>query len=103
MAGASAGSHRHRQDRQLAWAREVHERMLAAGCRVEFDPRNEKLGAKIRDAQMEKLPWTFVIGDQEVEKRGVSPRRYGGEDLKFMELDAAIGRLVEEGKVPFLQ
>ena len=89
-------------DRQLEWARTVQERMLAAGLRVELDERNEKLGAKIRDAQLEKIPYTFVIGDQEVEKRGVSPRKYGGEDLKFMELDAAIERLRAEGKVPFL-
>ena len=89
-------------DRQLPWAEEVLARMTAAGLRVELDRRNEKLGAKIRDAQLEKLPYAFVIGDQEVEKRGVSPRRLGGEDLKFMDLDTAIGRLVEEGKVPFL-
>ncbi len=89
-------------DRQLDWAREAHARMLAAGLRVELDERNEKLGAKNRDAQLEKIPDPFVIGEQEVEKRGVSPRRYGGEDLKFMELDAVIGRLAEEGKVPFL-
>lgn len=90
-------------DRQLPWARQVLERMRDAGLRVELDERNEKLGAKIRDAQLEKLPFTFVIGDQEVEKQGVSPRRYGGQDLKFMELDAAIRLVAEESEFPFLR
>lgn len=90
-------------DRQLDWARTVHQRMLDAGLRVELDERGEKLGAKIRDAQMQKIPFTLVIGDQEVENKGVSPRRYGGEDLKFMELGAATALLQEEGQVPFLR
>jgi len=89
-------------DRQLPWAREVHARMLEAGLRVELDERGEKLGAKVRDAQMEKIPYTLVIGDQEVEKRGVSPRRLGGENLGFMEIEAAVGLLQEEGKIPYL-
>jgi threonyl-tRNA synthetase len=89
-------------DRQLPWGREVRARMEAAGLRVELDERSEKLGAKIRDAQLEKIPYTLVIGDQEVEKQGVSPRRHGGEDLKFMPIEAVIARLVEEGRNPYL-
>ena len=89
-------------DRQVPFAREVEERMLDAGLRVEVDARNETLGSKIRDAQLEKIPYTLVIGDQEVEKRGVSPRKHGGEKLDFLPLDEAIARLAAEGKIPFL-
>ncbi len=90
-------------DRQHDWAMEVKERLLDADVRVELDERNEKLGAKIRDAQMEKIPFTLVIGDNEVEAKGVAPRRYGGADLKTMPLEAAVELLVKEGRVPFLE
>ncbi len=90
-------------DRQLPWAREVQAGLAAAGVRVELDERNEKLGAKIRDAQLEKIPYALVIGDQEVEQQGVTPRRLGGENLGFMDLQAVIDRLVEEGRIPFLE
>ncbi|AKU90529.1 threonine--tRNA ligase [Vulgatibacter incomptus] len=89
-------------DRQLPWARQVWERMREAGLRVELDERSEKLGAKIRDAQLEKIPYALVVGDQEVEKQGISPRRLGGENLEFHPVDAFIQRLKEEGRIPFL-
>ncbi|HWV38367.1 MAG TPA: threonine--tRNA ligase [Vulgatibacter sp.] len=89
-------------DRQLPWARQVLERLLRAGVRAELDERNEKLGAKIRDAQLDKIPYALVVGDQEVEKQGVAPRRLGGENLGFVGVEALTQRLVEEGRVPFL-
>jgi threonyl-tRNA synthetase len=88
-------------DRQLDWGREVQTRLLDAGLRVELDERNEKLGAKIRDAQLEKIPYTLVVGDAEVEGKGVSPRRHGGEDLKFMALETLVEKLQKEGQVPY--
>ena len=88
-------------DRQLDWARQVQTTLLDAGLRVELDERSEKLGAKIRDAQLEKIPYTLVVGDAEVEGKGVAPRRYGGEDLKFMDLSAFVERLKAEARVPY--
>lgn len=90
-------------DRQLPWAKVVHERLLRAGVRAELDERNEKLGAKIRDAQLDKIPYALVVGDQEVEKQGAAPRRLGGENLGFLGLDALSEMLVREGRIPFLE
>ncbi|HEY0840964.1 MAG TPA: threonine--tRNA ligase [Vulgatibacter sp.] len=90
-------------DRQLPWARQLHERLLQAGVRAELDERNEKLGAKIRDAQLEKIPYALVVGDQEVEKQGASPRRLGGENLGFLGADQLAELLVREGRIPFLE
>ena len=76
-------------------------RLEADGFRVELDHSNEKLGAKIRDAQLQKIPFTLVVGEKEVEARGVSPRRHGGEDLKTMTLDAFADLLRVEAKAPY--
>ena len=51
--------------------------MKAAGFRVELDDRNEKIGYKIREAQMQKIPYMLVVGDQEVENNSVNVRKYG--------------------------
>ncbi|ATB33443.1 threonine--tRNA ligase [Melittangium boletus] len=75
-------------DRQLDYARQVRDQLRAKGYRVELDERGLTLNAKIRDAQIQKVPFTLVIGDNEVEAGGVAPRRYGGEDLKSMKLEA---------------
>jgi threonyl-tRNA synthetase len=89
-------------DRQLPWAREVHQKMVAAGLRVELDERGEKLGSKIRDAQLQKIPYALVVGDKEVELRQVAPRRLGGENLGAIAIDAWIEHMLGEGEVPFL-
>jgi threonyl-tRNA synthetase len=54
------------------------------GWRVELDGRNEKLGYKIREAQLAKIPYALVIGDKEVHAQTVAPRRRGGENLPPM-------------------
>src|SRR5574338_1527248 len=77
-------------DRFEAWAREVAGRLQALGYRVDVDESSDKLGAKIRTAQLAKLPFTLVVGEKEVEAKGVAPRRHGGEDLKTMGLDAFV-------------
>ncbi|MFN7131550.1 MAG: threonine--tRNA ligase, partial [Myxococcales bacterium] len=87
-------------DRHDAWANEVARKLRALHYRVEVDDRVEKLGAKIREAQIQKIPYTLVIGDNEVEQGGVSPRRYGGEDLKLMKLEAFLELLGREASVP---
>jgi threonyl-tRNA synthetase len=85
-------------DAQQDYARQVVGELLAAGWRAELDDRNEKLGYKIRQAQVEKVPYAVVIGDREVRDATVAPRRRGGENLKpatikeFMEmLKAEVG------------
>src|SRR5204863_7392421 len=91
-------------DRLLPWAREAFEKMLNLGLRVELDESNEKLGAKIRDAQLVKVPYTLVIGDKEVDGKGVSPRRHGEgkeADLGFQTLDAFAARLSAEAASPY--
>jgi threonyl-tRNA synthetase len=87
-------------DRHLPWARTVLERLRAAGHRAELDERGMTLNAKIREAQLQKLPFTLVIGDREVEAQAVAPRRYGGEDLKTMGLEAFLALFASEGAPP---
>ena len=86
-------------DRQLAYGEELYQRLLSAGVRVEKDLRNEKLGFKIREAQLQKIPYMLVVGDREVEAGGVSPRRRDGKDLKLMETDDFIRLVMEENAV----
>ncbi len=88
-------------DRFEAWGRVAVERLVAEGFRAELDPTSDTLGAKIRNAQLLKIPYTLVVGEKEVEARGVSPRRRGGEDLHTMPLDAFLALLREEALPPF--
>ena len=91
-------------DRSDSWAREVFEKLQGRGLRVELDHSNETLGAKIRDAQLMKVPYTLVIGDKEVEGKGVSPRKHGegkAADLGFHTLDAFTEKLAAEAAAPF--
>jgi threonyl-tRNA synthetase len=68
-------------DKHIPWGEEVQKRLSDAGIRVEGDFRNEKLGFKVREAQMQKTPFVLVIGDREVEAGNISPRRRGGDNL----------------------
>lgn len=68
-------------DDQREYAKKVFEQLSGDGWRVELDLRNEKLGYKIREAQLAKIPYAVVIGDKEVEAGTVAPRRRGGENL----------------------
>jgi threonyl-tRNA synthetase len=88
-------------ERHNAYARQVGETLRKRGFRVEVDDSNEKLGAKIREAQLQKIPFSCVVGDKEVEQGGVSPRRYGGEDLKSMSLDRFVELLSKEAALPY--
>src|SRR5512140_1155523 len=74
-------------DRFQEWAREATDLLAAQGWRVEVDESSDKLGAKIRNAELEKIPFTVVVGEKEVAARSVAPRRHGGEDLKTMSLE----------------
>ncbi len=71
-------------DQQKDYAQKVYQDIKTAGWRVELDDRNEKLGYKIREAQVAKIPYAVVIGDREVHDQTISPRRRGGENLQPM-------------------
>uniref|UniRef100_UPI003FEEB19C His/Gly/Thr/Pro-type tRNA ligase C-terminal domain-containing protein n=1 Tax=Candidatus Fimivicinus sp. TaxID=3056640 RepID=UPI003FEEB19C len=68
-------------------ARAVYEKLFDAGLRVELDERSEKIGYKIREAQLQKIPYMLVIGDKEVESGTVSVRRRGEGDIGAMATD----------------
>ena len=84
-----------------AWGREVRDRLVAAGWRVELDDSSDKLGAKIRNAELAKIPFALIVGEKEVEAGGVAPRRRGGEDLKTMALDDFLALLGKEARPPY--
>jgi threonyl-tRNA synthetase len=88
-------------DRFDAWAREVGARLAAEGFRAEVDGSSDKLGAKIRNAELAKIPFAVVVGEKEVEGRAVAPRRHGGGDLKTMPLDAFVTLLKKEATPPY--
>jgi threonyl-tRNA synthetase len=88
-------------DKAVGWGREVNAQLTARGVRVELDDSNDKLGAKIRNAQLAKVPFTLVIGEKEAEARAVAPRRHGGEDLKSMAFDAFLELLGREAAPPY--
>lgn len=80
-------------EQQLDYARRVFTELQNAGWRVELDQRNEKLGYKIREAQLARIPFAIVIGDSEVQAQTVAPRRRGGENLAPMPLNEFMERL----------
>ena len=75
-------------DEILPYAESVRERLVAAGIRVEVDGRNEKVGAKIRDATLQRVPYMLVVGKREAQGGKVAVRARSGEDLGPMDLDA---------------
>ena len=83
-------------DRAADYADCVAKRLDAAGFRVETDRRNEKIGKKIREAQLEKVPYMLVVGDKEAESGQVAVRTRAGGDQGDMALDAFLAALKEE-------
>ncbi|NPV03697.1 MAG: threonine--tRNA ligase [Syntrophaceae bacterium] len=82
-------------DNQIPYGEEVYRKLLDAGLRVERDFKNEKLGHKIRAAQLQKVPYMLVIGDREVASGTISPRQRDGRNLGAMTADAFV-ELVRE-------
>ncbi|HSE90113.1 MAG TPA: threonine--tRNA ligase [Candidatus Binatia bacterium] len=80
-------------DDHKEYAMKVFERLRDEGWRVELDERNEKLGYKIREAQLAKIPYAVVIGDKEIAAQTVAPRRRGGENLVPLSVGDFIQRL----------
>jgi threonyl-tRNA synthetase len=83
-------------DEQKEYAKKVTEGLREAGWRIELDGRNEKLGYKIREAQLAKIPYAIIIGDKEVAAETVAPRRRGGENLAPMSVADFAQRLRDE-------
>ena len=86
---------------QNDFAASAQAALRTAGIRAELDLRNEKLGYKIRQAQMDKVPYILVIGDKEVEAAGVNVRLRSGESLGLQPLDEAIRLILTESDQPF--
>ena len=82
-------------DRALEYARELSDALDGQGFRVEMDDRNEKIGKKIREATLEKVPYMIVVGDRDMENKTVSVRTRAGEDLGAMSLEDFTAKLKE--------
>ena len=80
-------------DKHAAYATEVAERLQAGGFRAETDLRNEKIGFKIRELELAKVPYVVVVGDKELDSGEVSVRARHGQDL---------GSLTQEGLLEVL-
>ena len=82
------------------YARHVQDRLAEAGIRVETDTRNERMNAKIREAQLQKVPYMLVVGDREAQSEAAAVRLRSGEDLGALPLDDVVTRILEEAQSP---
>lgn len=80
----------------LEYAKEVQEQLQLAGIRVELDSRDEKIGYKIREAQMQKIPYMLVVGDKEVEDKAVNVRKYGEQNSETVDFQAFLQNVKAE-------
>ena len=80
------------------YARKIQEQLKSAGFRVELDGRDEKIGYKIREAQMQKIPYMLVVGDKEVEDNAVNVRKYGEQNSETIAFTAFLDALKAEVK-----
>ena len=83
-------------ENQADYCRDLAERLTAAGFRVDLDLRNEKIGYKIREHSLQRLPYQLVVGDKEKQENKVAVRRRGGEDLGQMPIEDFIAHLKQE-------
>ena len=82
-------------DRALDYAKDLSDALDGQGFRVEVDDRNEKIGKKIREATLEKVPYMIVVGDRDMENKTISVRTRAGEDLGAMSLEDFTAKLKE--------
>ncbi|MEK5441573.1 MULTISPECIES: threonine--tRNA ligase [unclassified Fredinandcohnia] len=85
-------------DVHLDYAKSVQEKLQAEGLRVEIDDRDEKIGYKIREAQMQKIPFMLVVGDNEMGEKAVNVRKYGEQKSETMSFDAFLSAILQEVK-----
>jgi threonyl-tRNA synthetase len=83
-------------DRHSDYAHEVLASLRTAGLRADIDARSERMNSKIRDAQLQKIPYMLVVGDREAEAQAVAVRTRAGEDLKSMPVFQFVDRLQDE-------
>ena len=83
-------------DKQQAYAKEVNEKLFELGYRTQLDDRNEKIGKKIREAQVQKVPFMLIVGEKEAESGTVAVRQRHGGDLGAMTLDDFIARMQKD-------
>ena len=86
-------------DPQIPYAEEVYQGLITAGLRAEKDLRNEKLGLKIREAELQKIPYMLVLGDREVRENLVTPRGRSGKSMKSMKVEEFIRMVKEESAI----
>ena len=84
-------------DRHVEYAERVRAELESAGFRVHVDDRNERMNAKIRDAQLQKAPYMLVVGDKEAEANGAAVRLRSGEDLGLLPLPDIASRMRASG------
>ncbi|UWR66104.1 threonine--tRNA ligase [Phaeobacter inhibens] len=82
------------------WATEVAAAFKAAGLRVEIDLRNEKIGYKVREHALQKIPVQIALGAREAEERSVTIRRHGDDKTRTLSMDEAIQTLIAEAQTP---
>ena len=87
-------------DRHREYAEMVGDRLSQAGLRVECDRRNERMGFKIREAQMEKVPYMLIVGDRETASGSVGVRLRSGDDLGAIDVGEFIERVANEAHIP---
>ncbi len=90
-------------DDQAEYIRECTDMLRQAGIRVDQDLRNEKLGYKVREAQLEKIPYVLVAGDQEVSESGLNVRLRGGKNLGLMNMQEVKDLIYQDMDEPFKQ
>ena len=83
-------------DKQQAYAKEVNDKLFELGYRTQLDDRNEKIGKKIREAQVQKVPFMLIVGEKEAESGTVAVRQRHGGDLGAMTLDDFIARMQKD-------
>lgn len=83
-------------ERHLEYAREISQRLKIEGLRQEVDEQNESIGKKIREAELQKIPYMLIVGDKEVEAKKVAVRRYGQGDKGQIEVTDLLANLVEK-------
>ena len=87
-------------DRHIEYADTLAQKLERMGIRVEVDAREEKMGYKIREAQLSKVPYMIVVGDKEVEENKVNVRTRGVQEQESMDVEAFINKIANEAKAP---
>lgn len=82
----------------LEYAKQVQEQLQEAGLRVELDARDEKIGYKIREAQMQKIPYMLVVGDNEIAEQAVNVRKYGEQKSETVAFEKFLNTITQEVK-----